>query len=139
MKSITKNLLIFAAGLIILTILFRFGLSEMLKSKNFAIVMVISSLYGLLVFIIGWIFGKKDYETLPLYDIGFRFHFATYLVCNLIAEAWFYFGLQSQYENVKTIHLTAILWGIGLIIHFIFFVITRKHAINGIKKTEIFD
>jgi magnesium-transporting ATPase (P-type) len=111
----------------------------MLQNRLFGSVWIIATIYGILIFIIGWIFGKKDKMNLPLYDIGFRFHLATYIICNLIAEVWYLIGLQSEYENIRTVHLTAIFWGIGLLIHFIIYLVTRKNAINGIKKSEIFE
>ena len=139
MKAITKNLVLFSIALIILTVLFRFALSTMLQNKLFTSVWILAALYGIIIFIIGWVFGKKDKQTLPLYDIGFRFHLATYLICNLIAEIWYFVGLQSDYEKIKSVHLTVIFWGIGLLIHFIIYLITRKNAIKGIKKSEIFE
>lgn len=139
MKTITKNLLAFSIGLVVLTIAFRFSLSTMLQNQLFSNVWIVAAMYGILIFLIGWIFGKKDKIDLPLYDIGFRFHFATYIICNLIAEAWHLIGLQSEYENVRTVHLTTIFWGIGLLIHFIIYLVTRKNAIKGIKKSEIFE
>jgi len=139
MKTITKNLLAFSIGLVILTIAFRFSLSTMLQNRLFGSIWIVATIYGILIFIIGWIFGKKDKMNLPLYDIGFRFHLATYIICNIIAEVWYLFGMQSEYENVRTVHLTAIFWGIGLLIHFIIYLATRKNAIKGIKKSDIFE
>jgi len=139
MKTITKNLIAFSIGLVVLTIAFRFSLSTMLQNRLFGSVWIIATIYGILIFIIGWIFGKKDKQTLPLYDIGFRFHVATYLICNLIAEIWFLLGLQSDCEKIKSVHFTVVFWGVGLLIHYILYLITRKNAINGIKKTEIFE
>ena len=139
MKKITKNLIAFSVGLVVLTIAFRFSLSSMLQNRLFSSVWLVAAIYGIFVFIIGWIFGKKDKMDLPLYDIGFRFHLATYIICNLIAEVWYLIGLQSEYENIRTVHLTAIFWGFGLLIHFIIYLFTRKNAIKGIKKSEIFE
>lgn len=139
MKTITKNLLAFSVGLVVLTIAFRFALSTMLQNRLFGSIWIVAIIYGILIFIIGWIFGKKDKMNLPLYDVGFRFHLATYIICNLIAEVWYQLGLQSEYENIRTVHLTTIFWGIGLLIHFIIYLVTRKNAINGIKKSEIFE
>jgi hypothetical protein len=139
MKTITKNLLAFSIGLVVLTIAFRFSLSTMLQNRLFGSVWIVATIYGILIFIIGWIFGRKDKMNLPLYDIGFRFHLVTYIICNLIAEVWYLIGLQSEYENIRTVHLTAIFWGIGLLIHFIIYLVTRKNAIKGIKKSEIFE
>ena len=139
MKTFTKNLLFFSIGLTILTILFRFLLSTTLQNQHFSFAWILAVLYSITVFIIGWIFGKRDNLTLPLYDIGFRFHLATYVICNLIAEIWYALGLQSDYEKIKSVHLTIIFWGLGLLIHFIIYLITRKQTINGIKKSDIFE
>ncbi len=139
MKTLSKNLLLFSICLFTLTILFRFSLSSVLQNRLFSSIWIVAATYGVLVFIIGWTFGKRDNLHLPLYDIGFRFHLATYIICNLIAELWHLIGLQSDYENISYIHLTAIFWGIGLIIHYVIYLVTRKNAIKGIKKSEIFE
>jgi len=139
MKVFTKSLIFFSSGLLILTVLFRFSLSAMLQNQYFRSVWIIAALYGIMLFIIGWVFGKKDYQELPLYDIGFRFHFATYLICNLVAEIWYLLGYQSDYEKITVVHLTTLFWGIGIILHFIFFLITRKNAIKGMNKDDIFE
>lgn len=139
MKLISKNLIAFSVCLVALTIVFRYLLSSTLQNRLFDAVWIVAVIYGVLVFIIGWVFGKKDKMHLPLYDVGLRFHLATYLICNLIAEAWYLFGLQSDYEKIKIVHLTVLFWGIGLLIHFVIYLITRKNAIKGIKKSEIFE
>jgi hypothetical protein len=139
MKTITKNLIAFSIGLVVFTVAFRFSLSFMLQNRLFSNAWIVAITYGVLIFIIGWIFGKKDKINLPLYDIGFRFHLATYIICNLIAEIWYLMDLQSEYENIRAVHLTAIFWGIVLLIHFIIYLFTRKNAIKGLKKSEIFE
>lgn len=139
MKAFTKNLILFSIGALVLTILFRYSLSTMLRKELFEHIWLITILYALSMFILGWFFGKRDRQTLPLYDIGFRFHLATFIICNLIAELWFLMGLQSDYEKIRVVHLTIIIWGIVLLIHFFFYLITRKNSIKGLKKSEIFE
>lgn len=139
MKTISRNLILFSAILFILTLLFRYLLSSMLQNEQFTTVWIAVAFYAVFVFILGWIFGKKDKLYLPLYDIGFRFHLATYIICNGIAEVWYLFGFQSDYEQLRSVHLTVVYWGLGLLLHFILFQITRKNAIKGIKKTELFE
>ncbi len=139
MKTLTKNLRFYALALIALTILFRFSLSLLLQDREFSIIWVLATLYGISVFIVAWIFGRKDKLHLPLYDIGFRFHLTTYLICNSIAKLWHSFNFQSDYENIKSVHLTIIIWGACLAVHFIIYTITRKNVIRGIKKSEIFE
>ena len=139
MKSITKNLVYFSIVLFITTILFRYVLSSMLQNRLFSLIWFFVIGYGVTIFIFGWIFGKRDQLTLPLYDIGFRFHLATYIICNLIAEGWYLLNLQSDYENIRSVHLTVIIWGVFLLIHYILFLVTRKNAIKGIKRSELFE
>ena len=101
---------------------------------------IVSALsYGLLAFIFGWIYGKKDYESLPLYDIGFRFHLVTYIVVNGIAILWHTLGLQSQYEELSYTYSTMLFWGLGLILHFVFYLYSRKNAYKGINKSDLFE
>lgn len=139
MKSITKNLAWFTLWLFGFTVLFRFALSYILQSELFGLVWITAIAYGVAVFCAGWFFGRRDKIHLPIYDIGFRFHLATYLVCNIVAESWYALGLNSHFEKVKSVHLTALIWGVFLLIHYSIFLITRKNAIRGIKKSEIFE
>ncbi len=139
MKLFTQNQLKFAAVLLILTIGLRFGLSNLLELRQFSTAWILAAVYAVLVFIAGWVFGKKDNEFLPLYNIGFRMHATTYVICNAIAEVWFFLGLNSQYESIKSVHLTVIFWGMGLLLHLILLLLTRKNAIKGIEKSQIFD
>ena len=139
MKSITSNLVKFAIIFALGSIVFRFGLSWFLSNHKFMEIWLLAIFYFILNFSIGWFFGKRDYESLPLYDIGFRFHLTTYIIFNVVSELWFLFNLNSKYEHVNTFHLILIFWGIGILIHFITYLITRKNVINGINKSEIFE
>jgi hypothetical protein len=89
MKAVTKNLLKFSAVLFALTILFRFTLSRTLDHQEFQNAFFVSMLYGIIIFAIGSFFGRKDRQSLPLYDIGFRVHLATFLICSAIGLTWF--------------------------------------------------
>lgn len=139
MKSITSNLVKFAIIFALGSIVFRFGLSWFLSNHKFTEIWILAIFYFILNFSLGSFFGKRDYESLPLNDIGFSFHLTTYLIFNLISELWFLFNLNSKYENVKTFHLILVFWGIGILIHFIIYLFTRKNVIKGINKSDIFD
>ncbi|MDX9845862.1 MAG: hypothetical protein RBT74_02675 [Tenuifilaceae bacterium] len=139
MKYITANQLRFAAILFLFTVPFRLGLSRLLDAQMFTTAWVVASIYAVAVFITGWILGRKDHESLPLYDIGFRFHLTTYIICNAVAEILFLLDFNSRYENINVVHLTAIYWGVFLVLHFIAFLATRRYAIKGISKSEIFE
>jgi len=139
MKFITVNLVKFAAVFAVFTIIFRFLLSTFIDAKLFIWVWVLALVYFCANFVIGWYFGKKDHEHLPLFDVGFRFHFTTYLIFNLLSEIWFLLDLQSVSESIWTVHSTAIIWGGFIIIHFIIYLIYSRRSINGLEKSEIFD
>lgn len=139
MKTITKNLIYFAIFFFIGAIVFRYCLSVNLETRSFSLVWVIAVGYFSFNFLIGWFFGKRDYESLPLYDVGFRFHFVTYLLFNIVAVLWFSLGFHSQLESIRIVYIIAIFWGIGLLIHFIFYLIARKKTIKGLNKAEIFE
>ena len=139
MKYFTQNIRKFAGYTLVITLVFRYFISAALRNHYYLSAILSAIIYGILIFIVGWIYGKKEKEFLPLYDIGFRLHLITYIICISISEAWFLLGFQSQYEKIISIHYCAIFWGIGLILHSLFFLKTRKKVINGLKKDEIFE
>jgi hypothetical protein len=139
MKLITANLLKFALFFAFGSILFRIGLSWAITHQGYAEIWIFAIIYFLYNAGIGWIFGKKDYERFPLHDIGFRFHFTTYLIFNSIWELWFLLGFQSVNETVAIAHHIALYWGIFLIIHFVLYLLNRKNTIKGMDKSEIFE
>ena len=139
MKALTKNLLYFMFFFTIGAIVFRYGLSSFLENRTYSLVWIIAVIYFFFNFFIGWYFGKRDYETLPLYDIGFRFHFATYLLFNTVSVLWFLFDFHSHFESIRVVYVTALFWGIFIIAHFVIYLINRRNAILGIEKSEIFE
>ena len=139
MKTITRFLLGFALTISVLTITFRYFLSYGIDNKSTIIVVLSAILYFIGMFISGWFFGKKDGDYLPIYDVGFRFHFTTFFIFNLISELWFVFGFNSSYEKVRYIHLTAIIWGVFLLFHFVMYLRAKRKSIDNLDKEELFD
>ena len=140
MKSlITQNLIKFTITTIILTILFRIGLSTSITNELTLAVILSAIIYAILMFINGSYFGRKEYEYLPIYDIGFRFHLSTFLAHNAVSILWFVFGFESKYENIKVIYITALIWSIFLIIHFAYYLSVRKSTIRNLDKEDIFE
>jgi len=139
MKSLTNNLLYFAMLFIFGAIIFRFGLSFFLENGSYNLVWVIAAIYFIFNFMIGWIFGKRDHISLPLFDVGFRFHLVTFILFNGISIAWFLLELNSQKEEIGVVYTTAIIWSFFLVLHFIFYLYAQKQSIKGINKEEIFD
>lgn len=139
MRTFTLNQLRFAGIITLLTLAFRFGLSNMLTQSEFVLVWIVAAFYAVLMGVTGYFTGKKDHESLPFANIGFKFHLITYVVFIALSEIWFLLGYNSLYESIKTVHLTAIFWGMGVLIHFILFLLTSRDTIKGIDKSEIFE
>ena len=140
MKNLlTPNLLKFTFLAIMLTVLFRIALSSFITDQMIVALIITSIVYGILIWITGYFFGRKDYEYLPISDVGFRFHLATFLTHNLISILWFTFGFQSKYESVRIIYITAAIWSIFLLAHFIYYLSVRKLTVNDLDRKDLFE
>ncbi|MBB4119368.1 uncharacterized membrane protein (DUF485 family) [Mesonia hippocampi] len=139
MKTITPYLLRFAVTITVLTIIFRYFLSYGIENQLKTIIVACSITYGLLMFISGFYFGRKDGEYLPIYDVGFRFHLTTYLIHNGISLLWIGLGFGAIHENIDTSIMIALYWGFFLLIHFIFFLWAKKNSINNLDKEDLFE
>ncbi len=139
MKTITPYLLKFALAAIILTILFRYFLSYGIEHRVSTIIAIAAITYAVSMFVSGFYYGKKDGEYLPIFDIGFRFHLATYVIHNGITLLWIGLNFGSKYENFNLPIMIAIYWGVILFIHFIFYLYARKNSINYLDKQDIFE
>jgi len=139
MKYLTRHLIGFACALIILTVIFRGLLSHYIGAENWTAILLLAFAYGCAVFIAGWMFGKREYESIPLYDIGFRFHLTTYVICNVIAVLWLLGPYKAPQESLHQSYSMIIYWGLGLLLHFIFYIYSRRHAYKGINRSDLFD
>lgn len=139
MKTITPYLLRFALIVTPLTIVFRYFLSYGIENQSRIIITVSAVTYGLFMFVLGWYFGRKDGEYLPIFDVGFRFHLTTYLIHNGISLLWIGLGLGSRYENLNLSMMVTIYWGIFLLLHFIFYIWARKNSIDSLNKEDLFE
>lgn len=140
MKTLlTKNLLTFAWVTLLLTIIFRAGLSTAITNKMTIAIILCAIIYAILMWFNGRYFGKKDYEYLPLYDVGFRFHLSTFIAHNTVSLLWFVFAFESKYENIKVIYITALIWLFFLILHFLYFLSIRKSSIKNLDKDNLFE
>lgn len=140
MKSlITTTLIKFTVATLILTILFRIGLSTSITNGAMIAVILSAVVYAISMWLNGSYFGRKEYEYLPIYDIGFRFHLSTFIAHNLVSILWFVFGFESKYENINTIYITALIWSVFLIIHLVYYLSIRKSSINNLDKEDLFE
>jgi hypothetical protein len=133
-KLITTYLLKFALVATILTVIFRYFLSYGIDNRSIAIIVLSAVLYSAGMYFAGMYFGRKEHVYLPIYDVGFRFHLTTYLVCSLIWGLFHVlgFGGYGFFSGV-------IIWSFFLLIHFLVFLRARKKAINDLDKEDLFD
>ena len=136
MKVLTFRLGQFAISALLLTALFRYALNLCIGINSVTGTVSCSIVYFCLMYAIGWYFGKKDDVENEIHDIGFRYHFVTYFLCIGLGYVSYYWGWNT--ESLEALFIAALSWGIGLVIHFIFYVIERRKTIKGYAKDEIF-
>ena len=135
----TLNLIKFTIASVLLAILFRYFLSSGIEEQNYYLIISSAVSYALLMALSGYYFGRKEYEKLPIYDIGFRWHLATFLTHNIVSVLWFTFEFQSKYETINVIYVTTIAWSVFLLIHLFIYLSMRKNAIKQLDKEELFE
>lgn len=139
MKFITRNLLYFALAFTALTVGMKFSISAALDAGLYALPWIIGAAYGVITFGLGWFFGERDVRSLPLYDAGFRYHLATFVVFVAVSESWSALGLMSVYDSIRPWRIVEVIWAVFVAVHFVIYLIARKKTIRGIEKTDIFD
>ncbi len=146
MKVFTNRLWHFAGCALVVSIAFQFAMNLFVLNSLTAI--LIALVYFCIMYLVGWYFGKKDYQENNIYDIGIRWHVVTFLICNGLGYLFWYLFFHEAQDKVSLgtarsaltiINWTALFWGISVVIHFIVFLFTRKNAIKGYDKTEIFE
>lgn len=140
MKSITPFLMKFAVAAFFGTLVFRYALSYGLTVESTWMVLGASTLYGLFMFSAGWYFGSQDGQYLPILDVGFRFHFTTFLVHNAVSFAWIGLGFASAYESLSIPIYTLMYWGPFIVLHgAIYLYVKRKKSYKNLSKSDLFD
>jgi hypothetical protein len=140
MKFISKNLIIYASLLFVYTVLFRLALSSLLTAERWFWVMVIAVVYGGMSFVTAWMTGKRDGMENFLFDAGFRWNLVTGIVWGLVSEAWFLLGFSSVHESIRAVHITLLIWGGFLVLHFILYrILVRRRTIKGVHRGDIFE
>ena len=137
MKVLTIRLVQFAISALALTLLFRYALNLCIGVHIVTGTTQCSIAYAFLMYLVGWYFGKKDAVENDFHDIGFRFHMVTYLICMGVGYGAYYIGWYT--ECLRAMAITAISWGVGLTIHFVFYLIEQRKTIKGYAKDEIFE
>lgn len=136
MKALTIRLGQFAICALVLTVLFRYALNLCIEANSVIGTTTCSIVYGGLMFLVGRYFGTKDAKENEVHDIGFRYHLVTYVLCIGIGYGVQYLGWNT--ESLRVMTITAISWGLGLLVHFIFYLIEQRKTIKGYARDEIF-
>ena len=136
MKALSLRLGQFAVCALLVTAMFRYALNLCIGKESMLAAVSCSVIYFCLMYYIGYYFGGKDAVENGYHDIGFRFHLATYVICIGVGIGAYCIGWYT--EPLKAMAITAISWGFGLLIHFIFFLIAQKSTIKGYAREEIF-
>lgn len=139
MKLLTVNQFKFGFYLLLLTIMLHAGITLSLNAESYTFLWAMVPIFVIPVVIIGWRFGRKDGESIPFANTGFKFHLITYVVSMIVPELKFLFGLASSSEDVSTTHMTAISWGLGVLLHYILYKFLQEKTIKGIGKSNIFE
>ena len=137
--TITKSLIQFITVTTFLTVIFRISLSKFLNEQLWSFVFIPPLIYFILMYVSGRCFGIKEYNYLPIGDIGFRFHVSTFIVFLIVSYLMYYLGYMSNSEPRGILDITILIWGIFLIIHMILFFKSKNDNIKGINKENIFD
>lgn len=136
MKALSLRLGQFAVCAVLVTVLFRYVLSLCIGMGSWWASLLCSAAYFGLMYYAGHNFGEKDTVENEFHDIGFRFHLTTYIVCMGVGLGAHHLGWNT--ETLMSMGITAVCWGIGLLVHFILFLSEQKRTIKGYAKDEIF-
>ena len=140
MKILSKNLILFASLVFVLTLLFRLGLSSLLTAEKYALIIAISVFYGVLMFLSGWITGHREGKENFRFDAGFRWNVVTFVMYHLVSLPWYWLGFNSDREDLRSgIYIAMVIWSFFLLLHLVLFLILRRRTIKGIHKSEIFE
>lgn len=139
MKSITTYQIGFAALAIGITILFRYLLTFCLNQQQYVLTWILAALYFVCMFSMGWYFGKKANQSLPIASFTFRFHLYTFIIFSFISLLWFKLNLAGVHENFESFKTGTFIWLILLLLHFGMYLLKGRNTIKGIAKTDIFE
>jgi predicted MFS family arabinose efflux permease len=119
---------------LLLSFLFFYTLYGKIASQEFRQLGIIASVYGVSMFIAGLFWGYLDRVRNSRKDIGFTFHFITYLNVNFSSIVWMFIFLNFSMQNFLLSMLNLIIWGFLLWLHYQY----SKRSIKGYHQQNIF-
>jgi len=135
MQALSRNLKIFGALAASYSILFQYYYSGFVTGGEWNKVVIVAAFYGICMFATGLVLGATDPVRGTRMDQGFQYHLVTYFVVNGVGILWALIGLSAEGETVWVALLTALSWGVGLLVHFL----VVRRFIKGIPRRDVFD
>lgn len=121
LKLLTINQFKFGFYFLLLTIMLHAGMTLSLNAEAFSVIWMLLPLFVIPVIIIAWRYAIEDGKIIPFANTGFKFHLITYVVSMIVPEVKHLLGLASRSEDIYSTHMTAIYWGLGVLLHFILY------------------
>lgn len=118
---LTRYLIAFMASAAVLTIIFRYFLSNGIENHNNIQITVSSIFYAGTMYWIGYLFGKKERANVPWHTISFRWNLSTYLIHMAISLFWFQNEFNASNESISVIYTYGLIWGVILFCHYLFY------------------
>ncbi len=128
---ITPNLKKFAALTALYSVCFYYLLFAFHAHKIWIGITIAAAAYGILMFLTGMYFGKRDPIRKSRKDLDFMYHLATFVIVNsigLIAVL-----LAKPTELLSYFYGTGF-WGIGLLMHYI----SSRNSLKGMRGKDVF-
>jgi len=135
MFQLTRNLTIFAALAIVLTVSFHWTLSWLIGNALWGWIIPLAICYTGLMFVNGWVNGSRDEVFKTRGDLGFSHHAMSFMVSIPIwmLFAWNRMEVSTSSKIGETVGV--VIWGILLLVHMYF----SRRSIKGYGRTEVFD
>jgi len=134
MKYTTPHLIGFALTTIILSSAFFYYLFTNLVDENYSYIHYVALGFGALMFISGLSWGNKDSARKSRHDLGFLYHFYTFIFVNVVNFVFILLYPELREFMLDIFLISLGFWAIGILLHYYQ---SRKH-IKGMSKEDLF-
>lgn len=128
MEALSVNQKIFTLITLILSAAFFYFLYQFIGSERYNYVIAYSSMFGTMMFLLGFVLGFRDKGTIEKSHLSFRYHLITDVIVNVMGIIFLLIFMRFSLQNVLIILSTLFFWGIGLFIHYYFEIKRWKKA-----------
>lgn len=135
LQKMTNNLRYFSGLTFIFSLAFFYLLYTDLSIQHFNHIWIYVVAYGSLLCISGLTLGYKDSVRNTRLDLGFQYHFITFIIVNCIGIVAFLTLMEVTAETLIASFLSILFWALGLGVHYYF----SSKSIKGFDKEDIFD